>query len=67
MAGKLSNENLKVAVSVHDFNQKVEGELNELKGLLDSLNFLLFCGNVTDGSDSSDSDVPENKKDVQGM
>lgn len=64
MAGRnCDTKDLKVVASVHEFNQKAETELNELKKMLDSLNFLLFGKDESDGSDDNGSD---SKNDVQG-
>lgn len=67
MAGKLSNENLKTVASVHTFYQQAEKELNDIREILDNLNFLLFVGSESDisqnGSASDDgNDVQGDKK-----
>lgn len=65
MAGKLSNENLKAVASVHTFYQQAEKELNDIREILDNLNFLLFVGNGSDIPQSGS--VPDDGNDVQGV
>ena len=65
MAGKLSNENLKMVASVHTFYQQAEKELNDIREILDNLNFLLFVGNESDIPQSGS--VPDDGNDVQGV